>query len=103
MRLRDLRFGSVVLGLCATILSVRLARAEETGDNAEKARALFQEGRTLAGSGKYEEACPKFEESLKLDAGIGTKFNLADCLEHTGRIKKAQEMFLNVADAAHEK
>jgi hypothetical protein len=103
MKFRDLRFGTFVLAFSVATLSARLVRAEDAPDNAEKARTLFKEGRALASDGKYDEACPKFEESLKLDAGMGTQFNLADCLEHTGRIKKAQEMFLRVADAAHEK
>lgn len=67
----------------------------------DKARALFKDGRALASAGKYVEACPKFEESLKLDVGIGTKFNLADCLEHVARPLAAQTLFFEVADLAH--
>jgi tetratricopeptide (TPR) repeat protein len=103
MKHRALRFGTSVLGLAVAVFSTRVGRAEDAPDKAEKARTLFREGRALAQDGKYDAACPKFEESLKLDAGIGTQFNLADCLEHTGRLKKAKEMFVRVADAAHEK
>ncbi len=98
--------------VCASIVLSVDARAAEAGSAeappeatsvADKARNLFREGRTLAASGKYDEACPKFEDSMELDAGIGTEFNLADCWEHTGHLKKAQAMFVRVADAAHEK
>ncbi|HEX3596576.1 MAG TPA: tetratricopeptide repeat protein, partial [Polyangiaceae bacterium] len=65
-------------------------------------RGLFREGRALASDGKYDAACPKFEQSLKLDPGIGTKFNLADCYEHLGRTATARALFLEVATIARE-
>jgi hypothetical protein len=103
MKCRGHRFGArFVLGLSASILVTGFARAEEPNDE-EKARVLFKEGRSLASDGHYDQACPKFEESLKLDAGIGTQFNLADCWEHVGRMKSAQAMFTRAAGAAHEK
>jgi|SRR6185295_17826668 len=64
------------------------------------ARALFSEGRQLVAAEKYAEACPKFEESLRLDPGIGTQFNLAHCWEKVGRTASAWAMFLDVAAAA---
>jgi len=64
------------------------------------ARALFSEGRTLMDAERYEEACPKLEESLRLDHGMGTQFNLAHCWEKVGRTASAWAMFLDVAAAA---
>jgi hypothetical protein len=61
---------------------------------------LFNEARRLAAIGRYADACPKFEESQRLDPGIGTQFNLADCFEHTGRTATAWALFLDVASAA---
>jgi hypothetical protein len=75
--------------------------AAKPDPDVSRARALFREARELAAGGKYDEACPKFEESLKLDDGMGTRFNLADCLEHRGRTASAQALFLSVADRAH--
>ncbi len=49
------------------------------------ARALFAEGRSLMEDERYAEACPKLEESLRLDHGMGTQFNLAHCWEKLGR------------------
>jgi hypothetical protein len=85
-----------------------LAAAEEpaspAGAGAEEqltpARALFAEGRKLAADGNYAAACPKFEESLRLEVGVGTQFNLANCWEHTGRIASAQALFLGAAASA---
>ena len=70
------------------------------GLEAEKAVALCQEGRRLAAQARYGEACERFEQSLVLADGIGTRFNLADCLEHLGRTASAQSLFTAVATAA---
>jgi hypothetical protein len=70
--------------------------------DADNARVLFKEARAHVADGKYTEACPKFEQSLKLDAGIGTKFNLADCYEHVGRTATAHTLFLEVATVARQ-
>jgi len=85
----------------ALLFGSALARAEGMTD-ADNARVLFKEARALVAEGKYAEACPKFEQSLKLDTGIGTKFNLADCYEHIGRTATAHTLFLEVASVARQ-
>ena len=65
-----------------------------------KAGALFSEARKLVDAGDYKEACPKFEQSLSLNVGIGVQFNLADCWEHTGRTASAHSLFQGVAASA---
>jgi hypothetical protein len=50
--------------------------------------------------GKVAEACPKLEESLKLDDAIGTRFQLARCYEHLGRTASAWTLYLDVAAKA---
>lgn len=64
------------------------------------AQALFYEARNLLKQNKPALACPKLEESLRLDYGIGTEFNLADCNERLGKIASAWSGFLSVASSA---
>jgi hypothetical protein len=77
-----------------------LARSAAAQTDSAAARALFSEGRQLMTTEKYTEACPKFEESLRLDSGMGTQFNLAHCWEKLGRTASAWALFLDVAAAA---
>lgn len=72
-----------------------------SGGDAAAAQALFYEARNLMKESRYGLACPKLEESLRLDYGIGTEFNLADCNEKLGKIATAWSGFLSVASAAH--
>jgi hypothetical protein len=64
------------------------------------AQALFDQARQLVKQGRYADACPKLEESNRLDPGIGTQFHLADCYELSGRIASAWATFLDVASQA---
>lgn len=57
--------------------------------NKEKAEALFKQGKKLMAEKKYADACPQFEQSMKLDPGIGTQLNIAKCYEEWGRIGHA--------------
>lgn len=98
MTLREVCRPAVVAIACALCVGqsprARAADVDEAG-----ARVLFVEARRLAAAGNYSEACPKFEDSFRLNPGIGTNFNLADCLEHTGRVASAWARFLDVAAA----
>jgi hypothetical protein len=86
-------------GLAAALfVAASPAPSRAAGDEAG-ARVLFAEGRRLVDAGDYAQACPKFEDSFRLDPGIGTNFNLADCLEHVGRPASAWSRFLDVAAA----
>lgn len=83
--------------LAAAALSAPPAAAD---DAVSPAKQLFLDARKLVADGKYAEACPKFEESLQLEVGVGTQFNLADCWEHIGRTASARALFLGAAASA---
>jgi len=68
---------------------------------APSADALFDEGKRLFEAGSYKEACEKFEASQKLDAAVGTQFNLAECWQKIGLYAKARELYLDVVRIAH--
>lgn len=76
------------------------AQAEPQAQDPAAAQALFYKGRALMQQGRHAEACLRFEESLRLDVGIGTQFNLADCNEQIGKTATAWAGFVEVAKAA---
>lgn len=84
-------------GASKELPSVHSPASPEQG---ERARALFKEGRALAQKGDWDGACAKFQASLDAEPGVGTQFNLADCLEHRGRTASARALFLEVAERA---
>jgi len=64
------------------------------------AQLLFDEGFDLMETGRFAEACPKLEESQRLDPGMGTQFRLAECYEHTRRPASAWSTYVQVLQAA---
>ncbi len=53
--------------------------------------------------GRPLRACPLFEESQRLDEGLGTQFHLASCYEAVGRLASAYGLFLEVAATARQR
>ena len=49
------------------------------------ADALFRDGKALEAKGDNAAACPKFEESYRLDPKVGTLLNMAQCHEAIGK------------------
>ncbi|MFT3772812.1 MAG: hypothetical protein QM820_46080 [Minicystis sp.] len=90
-----------VAGLALALsLIASSAGAQTSADRVATAQALFETAATLARAGKWAEACPKLEESQRLDPAMGTQFHLAACYENVGRPTSAWSLFLDVAVAA---
>jgi hypothetical protein len=77
------------------------ARAEVSSADGAVAQALFDEAKKLMAAGNFADACPKLEESQRLDPTSGTLINLADCYEKHGRLASAWSAFLDAAAAAN--
>jgi hypothetical protein len=85
-------------GLCALLFATTAAAAEAEGPS--EAQALFDQGKRLAAQGDTAGACEAFEESQRLDPGIGTLFHVAECDERLGKIASAWTAYVAVAQQA---
>lgn len=87
------------------MLSILLgvAHAQPRAANKAEADRLFEEGRSLLGEGKRDEACAKFDESLRKDPrAVGTMLNLGLCREESGRLASAVRLYGEARDRAHD-
>lgn len=75
------------------------ALAQTSGQDKAAAQILFDDGKALMKSGRHADACPKFEESQRLDPRISTQFKLAECFELIGKTASAWTNFIDVAAA----
>lgn len=82
-----------------TLLAAEAA-ADTAAEKRAAAQALFEDARRLVSQGNHEAACPKFRESQALDPGIGTLYNLGECLEAVGKTAGAWAAFHEAADMA---
>jgi hypothetical protein len=69
-------------------------------DDSAAAQALFDQAKKAMAAHRYAEACPKLEESLRLQEAVGTLLNLADCYEKEGKLASAWSKYLEVATKA---
>src|SRR5262249_2265450 len=84
----------------ATLFWLSSATAAFAQADPASAQTLFDQAKQLMADGKYRDACPKLEESQRLDPGPGTLFQLASCYEKIDRTATAWAAFLEVAAAA---
>lgn len=85
---------SVAIALAGFVmLTAGAVRAETESEAAARAQTLFDEARNLMKDGRYTEACPKLEESQRLDPGGGTLLNLGICHARVGLTATAVSEF----------
>jgi len=77
--------GGGLVGLCI----VGAASADNGTGTGAAAQALYDEAKKLMASGRFGEACPKLQESQRLDPGGGTILLLARCHAREGRTATA--------------
>ena len=87
------RLWACAVGVALSVPAGGRSALAQSGADKAAAEALFQAGRDLMNAGKYDEACPKFEASQRLDAGLGTLLFLADCYEKAGKLASAWATF----------
>src|SRR4051812_18061275 len=89
------------LALCCVGVSLpTLAHAEAAASQKAAAESLFDDALKAMKSGHFSEACPKLEESERIDPAIGTLLYLGECYEKTGRTASAWATFREAASAA---
>ena len=86
------------LAVVSVVLAAPLAHAQQS-----QADKLFDEGAALMKDNKYSEACPKFEQSNKLDPQVGGFLWLADCYERNGQTASAYKTYKDAQKMAIEK
>jgi len=62
-------------------------------DNQAAADQLYDDAKKLMDEGKASEACPKLEESMRLDPADGTELRLASCYEMIGRYASSWSLY----------
>jgi hypothetical protein len=88
------------VSLAIFVLLYASPAAAQPSDNKTLAEQLFNQGRELAKANNWTAACPKFEASLRYDAALGTKLNLATCYEHVGKLASAWGIYRDAAEMA---
>lgn len=77
----------------ACLLALASSRPAWGQGGSSLAEALFNDGRALYEQRRFEDACPKFRESDRLEPAVGTKLNLTLCEEGRGKLATAWALF----------
>lgn len=90
----------IVSTLLATSIALSSSIVFAQSSNAAIAESAFTRGKELMAEGKPAEACPKFEESHRLDPSVGALLNLGRCYEQLGKTASAWVRYKEAATLA---
>ena len=83
-----LRCFTSLASACSLWLATGVVGAQGASDKAA-AEALFDQGVRLMKQNNFAEACPKLEESDRIDPAVGTLLYLGECYERVGKTASA--------------
>jgi hypothetical protein len=81
-------------------LSTGRANAEASSHDKAMASQLFDDAERLFAAGKFLEACPKYNESYRLDSQLGTLLHLGECYAKIGKTAGAWVSFKDALELA---
>lgn len=93
---------SVQLGAYVCLLWQLFSTAALAESGNTSAQLLFEQGRDLLEVGNIEEACPKLEQSVRLEVATGALLALAMCHEKAGKLATAWAEYKSVVKRASE-
>jgi hypothetical protein len=102
MAFRTLRLGALLVAVSTQVVWTSGALAQTGAAEKTTAEALFDEGLKLMKAGNFQEACPKLENSQRVDPAVGTLLYLGECYEKSGRPASAWATFREAQSAAEE-
>jgi hypothetical protein len=85
---------------CCIALSAASAAAQASASDKAAAEALFDQGVRLMKQNSFADACPKLEESERVDPAVGTLLYLGECYERVGKTASAWATFREAASLA---
>lgn len=94
------RFAALAPACCFFALHSSLAAAQTSAADKAAAEALFDQGVRLMKQNSFAEACPKLEESERIDPAVGTLLYLGECYERVGKTASAWASFREAASLA---
>lgn len=89
-----------VLLSAAAVLVAGAGHAQPGASDRATAATLSDDARKLMARSRYEEACPKLAESLRLASSLVTQLSLAQCYEHVGKMASAWRLYDQAAGEA---
>src|SRR6478735_6162676 len=94
------RFASFAPAWGVVALCSHVAAAQTSASDKAAAEALFDQGVRLMKQNSFTDACPKLEESERIDPAVGTLLYLGECYERAGKSASAWATFREAASLA---